>query len=299
MTSNVLEKGLEKSVTPGVAFLEGQGGLPMLKITTASSRADVYLHGAHVTNFTRHGQQSLLFLSERSRFEPGEPIRGGIPIIFPWFGARNGAAMHGFARIKPWDLKEISHGPDGSISVRFRLPDCPEAHAYPPFEADYVVTVNDVLILELIVTNKAREAKLEFEQCLHTYFAVENIAETSIVGLKGASYLDKVENFAKKTETNEAIRISSEMDRVYLDATGPVEIRDDALGRVIVVEKEQSASTVVWNPWIHKAQQMGDFCDDEYQRMVCVESGNVNVNKTVLAPGNTSNLKVTLSTRSA
>lgn len=279
--------------------MEGQGGLPMLKITTPSSTAEVYLHGAHVTSFTRIGEEPLLFLSEHSRFEPGEPIRGGIPVIFPWFGARKGAGMHGFARIKPWDLKEISPGPDGGISVRFRLPDCPEAQAYPSFDADYVVTVNDVLTLELIVTNKAEEAKLEFEQCLHTYFAVEKIAETSIVGLKGLSYLDKVDNFAEKTETHEAIRISSEVDRVYLDATGPVEIRDAARDRVIVVEKENSASTVVWNPWIAKAEQMADFGNDEYQRMVCVESGNVNANRTVLAPGDTSSLKVTLSARSA
>jgi len=289
----------EDLVPSRVAFLEGQGGMPMLKVTTAWSTAEVYMHGAHVTHFQRRDESPLLFLSERSHFEPGDPIRGGIPVIFPWFGARDGAGMHGYARLKPWDIKEISPGPDGSISVRFHLPNCPESQAYPAFNADYLVTFGEALTLELIVANKSGDSAFEFEQCLHTYFAVGDVRDAGVVGLKGLSYLDKVANFVKKTETNDAIGISSEVDRVYLDATGSVEIHDRRLGRTISIEKEHSASTVVWNPWIAKAQQMHDFGPNEYLKMVCVESGNVNVNKTVLPAGKTSNMKVTLSTKPA
>lgn len=287
----------EDLIPARVTFLEGQGGMPMLKITTAWSSAEIYMHGAHMTHFQKRNEPPLLFLSEHSHFEPGEAIRGGIPVIFPWFGAREGAAAHGYARVKPWDLKEILPGADGSISVRFRLPNCPESQAYPAFTLDYVITVNEALTLDLIVANKSSNSALEFEQCLHAYFSVGDVKDASVVGLKGLSYLDKVANFAKKTETNDAIRISSEVDRVYLDATGSVEIRDPRLGRVIHIEKEHSASTVVWNPWIAKAQEMRDFGPDEYLKMVCVEAGNVNVNKTVLAAGKTSNMKVTLSSK--
>ena len=277
-----------------VTFLEGRGEMQMVEIATAWSTAEIYLHGAHVTNFKNHDAPPLLFLSQCSRFEEGQPIRGGIPVIFPWFGPQEGLPMHGFARLTPWEVREILPAPDGSVSVRFRLPNRPEASAYPPFLAEYVVTVNKALTLELIVTNKSSDAKLEFEGCLHTYFAVDDITATSIVGLKGVSYLDKVANFARKKETEEAIRISSEVDRVYLNATGPVEIHDERLGRVIRIAKEHSASTVVWNPWMAKAQQMPDFGNDEYQNMVCVESGNVNANRLSLEPGKTSTLKVKL-----
>jgi D-hexose-6-phosphate mutarotase len=283
------------TVPARVTFLDGRGELPMVDITTPWSTAQIYLHGAHVTNFKKHAEAPLLFLSQCSRFEEKQPIRGGVPVIFPWFGSREGMGMHGFARVKLWEIKEVLPAADGTVSVRFQLPDCPEAGAYPAFLAEYVVTVNEGLTLELIVTNKSEDAKLEFEECLHTYFAVEDVAATGIVGLKGLSYLDKVADFAKKTETNEAIQISSEVDRVYLDATGTVEIRDARLGRVIRIEKKNSASTVVWNPWIAKAQQMPDFGNEEYQNMVCVESGNVNANKLVLEPGQTSSLKVKLS----
>jgi D-hexose-6-phosphate mutarotase len=61
------------------------------------------------------------------------------------------------------------------------------------------------------------------------------------------------------------------------------------------VEKQGSASTVVWNPWITKARQMPDFGDEEYERMVCVESGNVASNSINLPPGGSSTLTVKLS----
>jgi glucose-6-phosphate 1-epimerase len=278
-----------------VTFLDGRGELPMLEISTAWSTAEIYLHGAHVTQFKKKDEPPLLFLSQCSRFAEGQPIRGGIPVIFPWFGAREGLAQHGFARVKTWDLKEFAPAPDGSVSVRFRLPDCPEASAFPPFTADYVVTVNQSLRLQLIVTNRSKDAEFTFENCLHSYFEVADVTAISIHGLKGVSYLDKVASFVEKTETSEALRIASEVDRIYQNATGTVEIRDPRLGRRIRVEKQASASTVVWNPWIAKSRQMPDFGDEEYERMICVESGNVGSNSVTLSPGGSATLTVKLS----
>jgi glucose-6-phosphate 1-epimerase len=278
-----------------VTFLDGQGELPMIELTTAWSTAEIYLHGAQVTQFRKKDEPPLLFVSQCSRFTEGQPIRGGIPVIFPWFGPREGLGQHGFARIKPWDLREFTPAPDGSVSVRFRLPDCPEASAFHAFTADYMVTVNQALTLQLIVTNQSKDAEFTFENCLHSYFEVGDVTAISINGLKGLSYLDKVAGFVEKTETSNTLRIASEVDRVYLDSTGAVEIFDPRLGRKIVVEKQGSASTVVWNPWITKARQMPDFGDEEYERMVCVESGNVASNSINLPPGGSSTLTVKLS----
>jgi len=281
---------------PGrVSFLDGQNELPAIEVTTAWSTAEIYLHGAHVTRFTKKDEPPLLFMSQFSRFEKGQPIRGGVPVIFPWFGQREGMGQHGFARVKDWEFKEFAPAPDGSVSMRFRLPDCPEASAFPPFTTDYLVTVNRTLRLELIVTNQSPDEELAFENCLHTYFEVGDATAISIAGLKGASYLDKTANFAQKTETADAIRIGSEVDRSYLNTSGVVEILDPVLGRKIRVEKSGSLSTVVWNPWIAKAQQMPDFGNEEYLRMVCVESGNVAANSLKLPPGQTAKLSVDLS----
>jgi D-hexose-6-phosphate mutarotase len=290
------ETGKTSDVLGRVTFIDGRGELPMLEISTAWSTAEVYCHGAHVTYFKKKDEPPLLFLSQCSRFATNEPIRGGIPVILPWFGPREGLGQHGFARVKNWEVKEFSPAPDGTVSVRFRLPDYPEGSAFPPFAAEYVVTVNEALTLELTVTNNSQDQEFAFENCLHSYFEVGDINQVSIQGLKGVDYLDKVAHFAQKTETSDAIRIDSEVDRIYLNTIGPVEILDPKLKRKIRIEKQGSVSTVVWNPWITKAQQMPDFGNEEYERMVCVESGNVGANLIKLPPGETSTLKVKLST---
>lgn len=278
-----------------VGFADGRGELPMLEVSTEWSTAGIYTHGAHVTHFTKKGEQPLLFLSQCSRFAKDQAIRGGVPIIFPWFGPREGMPQHGFARVKEWDLKEFLPAPDGTVSVKFCLPETPEASAYPPFTADFIVTVSDTLTMTLIVTNKSKDDTFAFEDCLHTYFEVGDINTASVHGLKGVKYLDKAANYTEKVETEDAIRITSEVDRTYLNTTGTVEIHDPKLKRKIIVKKHGSVSTVVWNPWITKSRQMPDFGDDEYQKMICVESGNVGPNQIKLGPGESSRLIVELS----
>ncbi len=295
MTPDIPER-LKRFEIPGrVTVLEGNGELPKVEVITDWSTAEVYLLGATVTDFQKKGEPPLLFTSQCSRFAAGQPIRGGIPIIFPWFGSSAPGPAHGFARTAEWELHEATTLPDGGVSLRFGLPGTVESTMWTPVAANYVLTVTDRLTIELIVTNRSAEQDLNFETCLHSYFAVGDVSAASITGLKGTSYLDKVDNFAQKPETADAIKISSEVDRIYCDTTGPVEIVDPKLGRRILVEKSGSASTVVWNPWVAKSQQMADFGNDEYKQMVCVESGNVAKNRVTLAPSKSSVLKVILS----
>lgn len=295
MTTNRSGETAKPDALGRVTFLDGQGELPMLEVTTPWSTAEIYLHGAQVTRFNKKDEPPLLFLSQCSRFVEGQPIRGGVPVIFPWFGQREGLGQHGFARLKTWDLKEFTPAPDGSVSVRFRLPECPEAAGFPPFTADYIVTVNQSLTLQLLIANQSKDSEFTFENCLHSYFEVGDIAAVSVSGLKGQNYLDWVAKCLEETELSDALRIASEVDRVYQNSTGAVEILDPRLSRKIRIEKQGSASTVVWNPWITKSRHMPDFGDKEYQRMLCVESGNVGAHSITLPPGAVSTLTVKLS----
>lgn len=291
-----LESLKQHEITGAVAVSTGKGGLPRVTVATAHSRTELYLHGAHVTAFQKNGEPPLLFMSTASHFAADKPIRGGIPICFPWFGARTGAPAHGFARLMEWHLAATSVLPDGRVSVRLRLLDNSGLAAQFPGKVEYTVTAGETLTLELHVVNTSGE-HLAFEECLHTYFAVGDIAAVSVRGLKGVSYLDKVGEPATRTETESTIKFSSEVDRVYLDTVQPVIIEDAKLKRTIRVEKFHSKSTVVWNPWIAKAKAMPDFGDDEYHRMVCVESGNVAQNQMALTAGASSTLKVVLSSQ--
>jgi glucose-6-phosphate 1-epimerase len=294
MATTQWKKTLE--IPGSVLFSEGNGELPRLEINTAWSSAEIYLHGAHVTRFQKKGEPPLLFMSQLSRFADGVPIRGGIPVIFPWFGAREGQSAHGFARVETWELREVSQRSTGEVTVRFVLPDLPAAALLGKFSADYWVTVGKTLAARLQIGNLSDNQDLRFEDCLHTYFHVGDIGAVSITGLKGGDYLDKTENFVRKTERAEHLKISRETDRVYLDASAPVEIHDSKLGRRIRVEKSGSHSTVVWNPWADKAEEMPDFGGDEFHHMVCVESGNVADNRLTLPAGKSSSLQVEWST---
>jgi len=111
---------------PGmVKFEAGEGGLARIAITTPLANAHIYLQGAHVTHYQPAGQGPVLFVSARSQFAPGKAIRGGIPVIFPWFGPRSGdpaAPQHGFARSLMWDVQSVAEHADGAISVSLTLP---------------------------------------------------------------------------------------------------------------------------------------------------------------------------------
>lgn len=278
-----------------VQVMEGQGGLPKIVLSSALSTAEIYLQGAHLTHFQQQNERPLLFLSRASRFANGKAIRGGVPIIFPWFGDRADCAAHGFARLREWTLARTESLADGAVRAVFVLD---AAADEAPFHAEYCVRVGDELEIELSVTNTATDRELAFETCLHSYFSVSDIAAVEIAGLQGVHFLDKTADFALRQQHESVLRIEAETDRVYLDTEGAVEILDRAWARRIVVAKSQSRSTVVWNPWMEKSARIADMAADEYRQMLCVEVGNVGRNGVTLAAGATATLGARLSVAS-
>lgn len=273
---------------PGsITSVKGAGGLKKLRIETSRSCAELYLHGAHLTHFQKNGEAPLLFMSAESEFAPNFPIRGGVPLVFPWFGPREGLASHGFARVMDWTVKESAVLADGSVQLSLSL------SPVESYEVELTVTVSDRLSMELAVKNIS-EHSLVFENCFHTYFHISDIHAISVCGLENVHYLDKLKG-QEFLEASSSIHIHEEVDRVYWDTASTVEIKDPGLGRKIRVEKSGGASTVLWNPWIEKAKRMADFGDLEYLKMVCVESGNIGKNSVTLAAGDRVVLKTILS----
>lgn len=277
----------------------GKGGLPLVRIRTPWSAAEIYLSGAHVTHFQRNGEPPLLFVSRQSHFAAGQAIRGGVPICFPWFGNRAGEPSHGFARSATWQLLKTVVAPEGVVTLTFALPPVPGRDAWKPLRTEFTVTVAGTLTMELTVANNSGGGPLEIENCLHTYFHVGDIAQVSLAGLQGLPFDDFAAGAtgARRMENDPVLRIVKETNRVYPAHTGAVEIHDVSLHRTIRIEKSGSNSTVVWNPWTTQ-KLPDDFDPAEHQNMVCVESGNVKQDKITLAPGLTAALKVVLSSRS-
>lgn len=278
---------------PGVSLGEGIGGLPRLEISTELFSAEVYLHGAHVTEFTVRGQKPLLFMSARSQFAEGKPIRGGVPVIFPWFGPCQGrpeAPAHGFARTRAWAVESVAEEAGGAITAVLRLePDsatralwlAPESQT-SEWVLRHRITFGLGLTMELEIQNNG-SAPLVCEEALHTYFSVSDVRQIAVAGLEGAEYVDRLDGGRKRQA--DAIRFTGETDRTYVNTASTCEIDDPGFDRRIVIEKHGSNATVVWNPWIAKAKAMPDFGDDEWPFMVCVETGNMAENGLKIASG--------------
>lgn len=280
----------------------GGGGLSRVDVRGAHATGSVYHQGAHVTSFCPEGvggesgqagaADDVLFVSEKSRFEPGAAIRGGVPICFPWFGPREGdgdAPMHGFARTTDWRMEREEHAEEGAVSTIFSLCDDKATRAVWPaaFEARLTVVFGAALSLTLEVRHAGQpsDEPITFEAALHTYLRVGEIRDVTIAGLTGATYIDKMDGMRRKVEETKQLSITGETDRVYQDTRAAVTVSDAALGREIVVEKEGSRSTVVWNPWIEKAARLADMEDDGWRRFVCIETANIGEHAVHLHPG--------------
>lgn len=290
---NIVAESYRQFEIAGVAeIVEGKGGLPRVRITTPDCAGEIYLHGAHVTSWKPSGAEEVLFLSAQSRFEHGHAIRGGVPISFPWFAGKSDdptAPAHGFVRTKAWDLESISQVGRAVTVSMFTESDESTRRLWPAdFRLVCRATFGPELSLELLMTNTGR-TRLRFEEALHAYHRVGNIQEARLQGLDGVQYFDKTDSNMKKMQHGE-IAITSETDRIYLDTIGAIELDDALLHRATYVVKENSRTTVVWNPWVQKARAMPDL-GDEWTQMVCIESSNVSDFAVDLAPGQQHTMK--------
>lgn len=279
---------------PGVAeVVEGNGGLRKVQITSPACVGEIYLHGAHITSWRPAGEEEVLFLSRQSRWEDGHAIRGGIPICFPWFAHKADnpeAPDHGFVRTKAWQLDSIADVA-GTIIVSMSTESDEATKKWWSAEFRLVLRAafGKELSVELVVTNTGR-TPLCFEEALHAYFRVGNIEVTRARIPDALRYIDKTDSHRTKTQLGDIV-IASETDRVYLDTRDEIELEDPVLERRLRVAKENSRTTVAWNPWTEKAHSLPDFGDDEWAQMICVEPSNVSDFAVDLAPGQQHTMK--------
>ena len=268
-------------------FVETELGLVKATVSLAGMAGEFYLQGAQVTAWQPSGERPVLFTSPNSAFAPGRAIRGGVPIIFPWFGPNRhapAAPQHGFARTAPWHLDGVETLGHDSLTLTFSFSDGDVGSPFwpEPFRAIYTVTFAQTLSLRLAVQNHANHPII-FEEALHSYFAISDISGIAISGLAGAIYIDKTDVARRKPQTATLVSITAETDRVYLDTPKQCAIEDRGWRRRVVIEKDGAASSVVWNPWAEKAIAMADLGDPAWRGMVCVEIGNIADNEVRLS----------------
>lgn len=279
---------------PGVlAFDETEHGLVRATISSNVCTAELYLQGAHLTQWHPEGHDSVLFLSERSVFQPGKSIRGGIPIIFPWFGprtatpysSRTDGPSHGFARTSNWQLASATmDGDDLHLKLTLSPDEASRSLGYDDFLVTYDVTIGGELRLQLTIENGMQNT-LQFEEALHSYFMVGDAQRVTINGLVNTEYFDKTDGFKRKRQDESVLLMTGETDRPYINSEARVDLDDPDLKRRVSIDKQNSKTTVIWNPWTELSNKLADMSSDGWKRMVCVETANAIENTVTLAPG--------------
>jgi glucose-6-phosphate 1-epimerase len=243
----------------------------------SGSSADVYMNGAHVTSWIPAGGKEVLFMGKTAAFAPGDPIRGGIPVVFPQFANTGPLPQHGFARKTEWQLAENAEASEDPSSVKLVLIDDHKTRELWPyhFRTELTATIDDKsLQVKLDVFNTGDEV-FSFTSALHTYVAVADVREAAIKGFTGKWYLDKTQGGNETKDGAKKLVIADETDRVYLKAPRKVEIEDRGNDRRIEVRSAGFKDAVVWNPWAEKVTGFIGLDTEDYLKMVCVEAAQV------------------------
>lgn len=286
-TSTVGELDLRFGI-PGVAKVcEGNGAMPRVQISSPLCEGEIYLHGAQVTSWKPVNADEVLFLSTKSRWQEGQAIRGGIPICFPWFRAKENdphAPAHGFVRTKAWHLASIIETGSGVVVNLFTESDNSTQRWWPgEFRLALSATFGSVLTLELICTNTGT-TPLSFEEALHTYNRVADVQNVRVHGLDAVRFLDNTDSNREKVQHGD-LTIVAQTDNAYLDTQDSVDVVDPDMRRRIQLKKVNSLTTVVWNPWREGAAALHDLGDGEWTRFACAEASNILEANVKLAPG--------------
>lgn len=257
-------------------------GLPATELQLpCGDRLVVAHHGAHVLSWVAAGRERL-YLSPRSVMDGQAAIRGGIPVCFPQFNLRGDLPKHGFARNLPWVVQPARLDAE-QAHLTLSLCDSASTRAWwgQTFEARLLIELAaGALTVELVVRNNDTQP-LAFSGALHTYLAVDDVAQACLRGLGGRAEWDAVAD--RHGHGADELRFVGEFDRVYSASPQGCELQDGA--HTLAIEQDRDwAHTVVWNPGEGKCATLADMPTDGWRRMLCVEAAQVYEPITV-APG--------------
>lgn len=250
-------------------------GLPAVRLCASDgSTATITLHGAHVVSWTDAQGLERLYLSPTSRFEAGQAIRGGVPVIFPQFSTRGPLPRHGFARTAAWSVVDAPPAPaPAGCSVTLRLHSNTSTRALWPhaFVCELTVALEDGCLTMRLEVHNLGTAPFRFQAALHSYLAVGAIGSVRLSGLENCVFEDSTQADRPRAMDPQAVLpIDGTTDRIYYDTPSPLALQSD-LG-TLAVRQEGFCDVVVWNPGQTQEGAFADLPQDGHQHFVCVEA---------------------------
>ena len=285
----------------GVSF-SMQENIMMINVQNAFASAQITTHGGCVLSYTPNNGEDLLWVSPTAIYNGQKPVRGGVPVCWPWFGANAqdaSAPAHGFVRNAVWHLDHVANLDSGVTEIVLSFDSNADTLAIWPhnFHLALKIEVGEKLAMSLITSN-LNDHDIQITEAFHTYFNVADARNLVINGLEGSTHLDKLSGAPAESQI-ETLTLVPPMDSVYLDQTGDVSIADAGHQRRIVIEKQHADSAVVWNPGPETVKGFADVPDDLWPEFVCVEAGNIFDNAVMIASGDKHTMTMMLSSQKA
>lgn len=274
--------------------------ISMIHIKNQFAQAKITPHGGSVLSYQPVGQEDVLWVSPTAVFNGQKPVRGGIPICWPWFGAHPSDASlpaHGFVRNALWQLDSIEDLASGETQVVLSFHSNEATLKLWPhaFHLELCILVGQKLVMNL-TTKNLEEAPLQITEALHTYFNIGQASQLPILGFDQTTHLDKLNDAPAEIQQGDIV-LNPPMDSVYLNHQTKAIIQDTENQRQIWVEKQSSKSCVVWNPGPEIVKGFADIPDADWSNFVCVEAGNVLDNSVEIAAGQAHTLTMMLSSQ--
>lgn len=268
----------------------------------------MYPFGATLASYVTSAGREVLFVSKLAKTDGSKAIRGGVPLVFPQFGQPNkDMPSHGFLRCNYWTTG-TSYDNDNEAGCEFTLAlkDVTKGRGegiWADGTADcalsYMVKIKASSLTTTLHIKNTGEKSFDYQTLLHTYYRINGSKamdkdSCNVLGLEGYNVDDKITG-EQSVQDGTSIIIDREVDRIYSPPEGKskleVKICSGQDGSELSLEasatdgkKDIPVSAVVWNPYIEKAQRLGDFDNEEYHDMLCVEPGLLN-GLDALAPG--------------
>ncbi|WP_337878860.1 D-hexose-6-phosphate mutarotase [Rheinheimera sp.] len=250
--------------------------LPCLRLALGDATAVISLYGAQLLSYRPDGQTELLYLSPTAEWRNQTPIRGGVPVCWPWFGpaaegfSQNNPSLpsHGLVRTQLWTVTQQQVDADQvTLSLQLALP------AQLCFHQGLSVCLTVVLTLDSLRIELHSPSQPLQQAALHSYFSVQQLDKVQVSPLKG-HYLDKVTG-CKAEQHSDIVQFEAETDRVYLDTAA--ELRLITGQYQLQLRQHGHDGSVVWNPWQDKAKRLVDLPDQGYLDFVCVETARLDL----------------------
>lgn len=256
--------------------------LPCYVLICGKAKAVISSYGAHLLSYQPTTDTEVIYLSPTASWQHNTPIRGGVPVCWPWFGpvseelnpTQQKLPNHGVVRTELWQVTRQSVT-ESAVSIEFRI----NTRALPYSDAPTYLSLT-LTLTETDLTLALHSDQGVQQAALHSYFTVESVHQVSVSDLTG-SYLDKVKAGAQQKQTVAELKFGEEIDRVYLNTPAELAIKNGKSG--IHIRQKGHDASVLWNPWIEKAALLKDLPDLGYLDFICVETARLNLtNKTPL-----------------